>query len=100
MENPKILSQAEIEQALPSVSGWSYGDDKLTKEFKFADFMESLTFINSLVNYFEKMDHHPDVHIYYSRVVFELQRGDSGGKVTDRDIEVAKEINKVFEAQK
>ena len=36
---------------------------------------------------------HPDVHIAYGEVTFELTRYDIVGKVTDRDIEVAKKIS-------
>ena len=74
MNKPNILTKEQIEQALPSLPGWSYAEDKLSKEFEFADFVGSLSFINRLVAYFQEMDHHPDVHIFYSKVKFELQR--------------------------
>ena len=61
--------------------------------------MGSLSFINRLVAYFQEMDHHPDVHIFYSKVKFELQRFDVGGKVTDRDIEVARYIDKTYSTE-
>ena len=96
MDKPKILTKEEIYTALLSLSGWTYADDKISKEFKFADFVGSLNFINRMVGYFEEVDHHPDVHIFYSKVKFELQRFDIGGKVTDRDIEVAKYIDKTY----
>lgn len=96
MEKPKILSEKEIRENLKKLPGWEYADDKIKKEFKFTDFMDSLSFINKLAPFFEKMDHHPDTHIFYSKVLFELQRFDIGGKVTDRDFEVASEIEKVY----
>ncbi len=96
MNKPKILTKEEIEKALPNLPGWSYAEDKLSKEFGFADFVGSLSFINRLVAYFQEMDHHPDVHIFYSKVKFELQRFDVGGKVTDRDIEVARYIDQTY----
>lgn len=100
MEKPKALTKEEIENILPSLPGWTYTDDKLTREFEFRDFVDSLNFINSLVAYFETMDHHPDCHIFYSKVKFELTRYDIGGKVTDRDIEVAKKISETYESRK
>ena len=96
MDKPKALTAEEIQAALPSIPGWSYADDKLTKEFEFADFVGSLSFLNRLVAYFQEMDHHPDVHIFYSKVKLELSRFDVGGKVTDRDVEVAKKINETY----
>ena len=49
--------------------------------------------------YFEIIDHHPDVCIAYGEVTFELTRYDVGGKVTDRDVEVAKKISSVYRAR-
>jgi hypothetical protein len=39
------------------------------------------------------------VHIAYGEVTFELTRYDVGGKVTDRDVEVAKKISSVYRAR-
>ncbi|MGE5392829.1 MAG: 4a-hydroxytetrahydrobiopterin dehydratase [Candidatus Saccharibacteria bacterium] len=100
MEKPTPLSEDAIKQALERLPGWSYGDDKLVKEFAFTDFVDSLSFINSLVAYFETMDHHPDVHIFYNKIKFELTRYDAGGKVTDRDLEVAKKIEETYAGRK
>ncbi len=97
LEKPKELKPEEIEEILDKeLPGWSYQEDKISKTFSFKDFMDSLNFVNKLAPYFEEMDHHPDTHIMYSKVLFELQRFDAGGKVTDRDIAVAKEIEKRY----
>jgi 4a-hydroxytetrahydrobiopterin dehydratase len=96
MEKPRILTKEEIEKALPGLPGWTYADDKLTKEFKFADFVGSLSFLNRMIAYFQEMDHHPDAHIFYSTLKLELTRYDVGGKVTDRDIEVARKIEETY----
>ena len=53
-----------------------------------------------MVPFFEIKDHHPDVHIFYNRIRFELSRYDVGGKVTDRDVEVAKKIEHEYAALK
>ena len=99
MNKPKVLKKEEIKKALKSLKGWSFGDDKITKEFKFLDFVGSLSFLNRMVAYFQEMDHHPDVHIFYNKIKFELQRFDSGAKVTDRDIEVAKKIEETYKTE-
>jgi 4a-hydroxytetrahydrobiopterin dehydratase len=99
MEKPRILTEEEITQTLERLPGWVYADNKLSKEFEFTDFVGSLSFINRMVAYFQEMDHHPDVHIFYSKVKFELQRFDIGGKVTDRDIEVAKKIEETYKTE-
>ena len=96
MEETKILTEDEIIEKLKSFDGWTYKDNKISKEFQFKDFMDSLDFINKLAPYCEQLDHHPDTHIFYSKVLFELQRFDVGGKVTDKDFMVAEEIERLY----
>ena len=99
MDKPRPLTPEELERVMPRLTGWTLDGHKLTREFEFQDFVESLSFINSLVAYFETVDHHPDCHIFYGKVRFELSRYDLGGKVTDRDVEVAKHISGTYNAR-
>ena len=99
MDKPKILTKRELKTIMPRLSGWTLARNTLTRTFEFQDFVQSLSFVNSLVAYFETVDHHPDVHIAYGEVTFELTRYDVGGRVTDRDVEVAKKISSVYRAR-
>jgi 4a-hydroxytetrahydrobiopterin dehydratase len=96
METPKILTEEEIEEGLKGLPGWSFANNKISKQFEFKDFMDSLGFINQMAPTFEANDHHPDAHIMYSKVLFELHRFDVGGKVTDKDLLIAREIEKNY----
>jgi 4a-hydroxytetrahydrobiopterin dehydratase len=96
MDKPQVLTKKELRTIMPRLSGWKLVGDKLARTFEFQDFVQSLSFVNSLVAYFETVDHHPDVRIAYGEVTFELTRYDVGGKVTDRDVEVAKKISSTY----
>jgi len=98
-QKPNILSAKEIKEELKSFPGWKYRANKISKEFKFADVMDSLNVIKKLAPYCEKIDHHPDIHIFYSKVLFELQRCDVGGKVTDKDFMVARRIETLYKGR-
>ena len=99
VEKPKILTARELRAIMPRLSGWKLAQNKLTRTFEFQDFVQSLSFVNSLVVYFETVDHHPDVRIAYGEVTFELTRYDVGGRVTDRDVEVAKKISSMYRSR-
>jgi 4a-hydroxytetrahydrobiopterin dehydratase len=58
--------------------------------------MDALDFIKSIASFCESIDHHPDIHLFYNKILFELQRFDVGGKVTDKDFMAAEEIEKVY----
>ena len=95
-EDLKILSEKEIQTRLEAFSGWKYGADKISKEFKFKSFSDAVNFVVGLALFCNGLDHHPDIHIFYKKILFELQRFSVGGKVTERDFTVAKEIEKLY----
>ena len=94
-----ILDEKDIFERLKDLSGWEYKDDKISKEFKFKDYIEVINFMDSLTEVFQETDHHPDIHIYYSRVVFELSTHSSGNKVTEIDFIIASEIERVYRSR-
>ncbi len=92
----KPLTQKEIKARLAKFPGWKFKDNKISKQFVFKSFTEAVAFINKLRPFCNRIDHHPDIHIYYKKILFELQRFSVGGKVTERDFTVAREIEKLF----
>ena len=95
-EDIKILSEEEIQEKLKEFPGWKYENNKISKEFVFRTFLDGLDLVNKLAPFCEKIDHHPDIHIFYKKILFELQRYSVGGKVTDRDFLVADKIEKLY----
>ena len=45
---------------------------KIKHEFKFEDFVVAMKFVNKVADLAEEENHHPNIHIYYSRVVIDL----------------------------
>lgn len=95
----RILTESEIREKLSDFPGWSYHDDKISKEFVFESFDQAVGFVVKLAPFCNKIDHHPDIHIYYKKIVFDLQRFSVGGKVTLRDFKVASEIERLFSSE-
>lgn len=98
-EDLRILTEDEIEKKLKDFPGWEYRDGKIIKKFQFDSFDEAVQFVENLAPFCNKIDHHPDIHIYYKKIVFDLQRFSVGGKVTPRDFTVASEIERLFAAK-
>jgi len=65
MDKPTILTAKELRTVMPRLAGWKLARNKLSRTFEFQDFVHSLSFVNSLVAYFETVDHHPDVRIAF-----------------------------------
>jgi 4a-hydroxytetrahydrobiopterin dehydratase len=92
------LSEAQIGDELKSLTGWEYQDNSLRKLYRFAEFMDGIRFINRVAEMAEAADHHPDIHVNYTRVTFTCSTHSEGG-VTDKDVRLARQIEQSFAAQ-
>lgn len=89
------LTAAEIQDALGTLAGWSQEGDALAKTFKFGTFREAFSFMTRVALEAEVLDHHPDWTNVYNRVSVRLSTHDAGGRITARDVELARKIQKI-----
>ena len=85
------LSDADIESALASLSGWSLADAKLHTEKTFKDFSEAFAFMTRVALLAETSNHHPEWFNVYNRVRIDLTTHDAGG-ISQRDVDMAQAI--------
>ncbi len=90
------LSDDQIADKLSALPGWSHENNKLTKEFGFDNFRDAMAFINRIAFEAEEQVHHPEIFNVYNTVNISLSTHDAGGKVTDKDIKLAKTIESLF----
>ena len=77
-------------------NNWNKKGDKLEKKFVFSDFREALSFVNKVGELAERLDHHPDICIKnYKEVVISTTTHSAGNKVTEKDRELSKAIDKL-----
>jgi len=91
----KPLVKEEIYQMLNDLKDWEWKEDKLKKSFQFSDFKQAMGFILRISYEAEAADHHPEIFNCYSRVEIGLNTHDAGGKVTQKDIDLAQKIEKL-----
>ncbi len=88
-----LLSDEQILQAMKEMSGWEFHDSFITKAFNLENFKTALAFVNKIGELAEEKDHHPDILLHnWNQVTITLSTHSEGG-VTDKDMELAKEIN-------
>ena len=88
------FTDAQIEEALESLPGWSQEGEAIVRTYEFADFRSALGFMNRAAGPVEEMDHHPEWTNVYNRVDIRLSSHDVGG-VTSRDIQLANVLERV-----
>jgi 4a-hydroxytetrahydrobiopterin dehydratase len=92
-----VLSQAEIQQVLQQLPGWTQNGHAIERKFQFDNFVKAMEFVNHIAEAAEAVNHHPDILISYNKVTLSLVSHDSGG-VTQRDIKMAGRINELTPA--
>ena len=88
------LTNIQINESLAKLPGWTFAEDKLSREYRFANFTEAMGFITEMAFACEKANHHPELSNVYSRVEIGLTTHDAGNKVTQKDVDLAAELEK------
>ena len=89
---PKLLQESEITKRLAKIPGWKREGSEISRQYKFSDFVAAMVFVNFVAGEAEKMDHHPDILIQYSKVKLTLSTHSAGG-LTDNDFALAQKID-------
>lgn len=91
---PRLLKSSEVRRKLRGLDGWKREGKFITKTLHFDSFMDGLAFVNRVARAAEKQEHHPDIHIRYTRVKLAVQTHSEGG-VTSWDFALAKAIDRI-----
>jgi 4a-hydroxytetrahydrobiopterin dehydratase len=83
-----LLPDSEIEAFVADHPEWGWADKEITREFEFADFVESMGFVTRVAMAAEKADHHPDIDIRWNKVTLTLSTHSEGG-LTQQDLDLA-----------
>lgn len=89
-----VLSGEEIKKLLPTVPGWSLKGKALEREFVLENFVQAMKFVNGVADAANRLDHHPDIFIYYNKVRLSITTHKAGG-LTEEDFGLARELNRL-----
>jgi 4a-hydroxytetrahydrobiopterin dehydratase len=69
----RALTPTEIVKRLADLPGWRLGGDgeevAIERSLRFADYYETISFVNALAFVANALDHHPDLSVHYNRCV-------------------------------
>lgn len=92
----KPLTPNEVESQLKELNNWSYENDRIKKEFSFDNFKEAMAFMIKVGFEAEDLGHHPNWSNVYNSVSIQLNTHDADNKVTNKDFQLAKAIDKIY----
>lgn len=73
------MTTHEIDDHLKQVQGWSLQGGAIEKTFSFANYHETMAFVNALAWIAHGQDHHPDLAVSYDRCVVRFNTHSVGG---------------------
>jgi 4a-hydroxytetrahydrobiopterin dehydratase len=89
-----VLSNEEVDAALPSLDGWEHTDGVLKRSIKFPAFLAGVDAVRRVAEYAESQDHHPDIDIRWRTVTFVLVTHSEGG-ITQKDLDMAGQLDRI-----
>ena len=92
----RALSATEIVVKLTELPGWQLSGDganvAIEKTYRFANYHETMAFVNALAFIANAQDHHPDLSVHYDRCVVRLNTHDVNG-ISATDFECAAQFD-------
>ncbi len=61
------LSEIQVREQLAALPDWNLHDGSIVRAYRFANYYETIAFINALAWMIHREDHHPDLVVGYNR---------------------------------
>ncbi|WP_420110020.1 4a-hydroxytetrahydrobiopterin dehydratase [Mycolicibacter arupensis] len=90
-----LLTDDQVSAALPGIEGWEHADGALRRVVTFDSFPAGIAAVRRVAERAEAADHHPDIDIRWRTVTFVLVTHSAGG-ITDKDVAMAGDINRIL----
>ncbi len=94
-EGAPALGTDELAAHVAALPGWIFNDGQIEKSFLFANYHETIAFVNALAWIAHHEDHHPDLQVHYNRCVVVFSTHSAGG-ITLNDIVCAAKTERLF----
>jgi 4a-hydroxytetrahydrobiopterin dehydratase len=90
-----LLEDEGVAAALDKLSGWQRDGDAIVRTAKLPSFPAAIEAVREVAEIAEARNHHPDIDIRWRTVTFRCSTHSKGG-ITDLDIELAEQIDRVL----
>ncbi|WP_461831982.1 4a-hydroxytetrahydrobiopterin dehydratase [Aquifex sp.] len=92
----RALSKEEVEKFLSELEGWELGENYIYREFNTKNWKTTVFIVNAIAGLAEARWHHPDLEVSFKKLKVKLTTHEAGG-ITEKDINLAREINNLVE---
>jgi 4a-hydroxytetrahydrobiopterin dehydratase len=92
------LSEEAIRRQLAELDGWGLRDGSVVRTYRFANYYETMAFVNALAWMTHREDHHPDLLVTYNRCEVRYNTHSAGG-ISDNDFICAAKCDAIHAQQ-
>lgn len=89
------MDKPDFSFELSQLTSWTSDKNSLVRSLVFENFTQAMAFMVQVGFLAEKLNHHPEMYNVYNKVTLRLSTHDAGNTVTEKDIELAKQIDKL-----
>ena len=92
---PTLLDDERVMAALDELTDWQRDGDAIVRTAKLPSFPAAIEAVRAVAEIAEARNHHPDIDIRWRTVTFRCSTHSKGG-ITDLDVELAGQIDRVL----
>lgn len=92
-----ILSTEQLHAAMADHPHWEVREGRLVRSVQAESFPAGIRLVVAVAERAEASQHHPDIDIRYTTVTFALTTHSEGG-ITDKDVTMASDIDRLIDA--
>ncbi len=89
------MTSAQAQEYLKQTPGWNLKDGRLTREFQFKNYYETVSFVNAAAWIAHREDHHPDIEFGYKACTVRFWTHSVKG-LSENDFICASKINELL----
>ena len=89
------LTAKQIQSRLSALQEWTKSGGVIQRTFAFDGFPQAMAFVGKVAEEAERVQHHPDIMVRYSKVTLALSTHDAGG-ITEKDFAFAEAADRIF----
>jgi 4a-hydroxytetrahydrobiopterin dehydratase len=94
----EVLDEDALAAARADIPDWAGDTHGLTRRVSLPTFPIAVAVVDEVAVAAEAANHHPDIDIRWRTLTFSLSTHDAGGRVTARDIGLARRIDAIVAA--
>ena len=89
------MSDASVAAQLQVLDGWSLQAGALARTYRFADYHQTIGFVNALATMVHREDHHPELRVGYDRCEVRYNTHSVGG-ISENDFVSAAKADAIY----